>query len=122
MKPKTIDEYINSFPQDQKVMLAEIRKIIRKALPDTKEELKWGAPATIEDDGMILIIFSGHKNHMNFVVTPSAKLAFESELSVYETGKGSVKLPYDKPLPTKLIEKIVLYRAKEYRENGVKWK
>jgi uncharacterized protein YdhG (YjbR/CyaY superfamily) len=122
MKPKNVDEYIDSFSEEQKAKLLEIRKIIRKALPDTTETLKWGAPATLDKDGMILIIFSGHKQHMNLVGTPSTKAAFEDELSGYETGKGAIKLPYDKPLPAKLIEKFVLYRAKEYRENGIKWK
>jgi uncharacterized protein YdhG (YjbR/CyaY superfamily) len=121
MKPKTVDEYINTFPEDQKTKLAEIREIIRTALPDTSEALKWGAPAAIATDGMILVVFSGHKDHMNLVGTPSTREAFQDELADYETGKGSVKLPYDKPLPAALIEKFVLYRAHEYRENGIKW-
>ena len=122
MKPTTVDEYLNSFSDQQKAKLAEIRKIIRSALSGTTEELKWGAPAMIDKDGMILIVFSGHKQHINLVGTPSTKAAFEKELAEYETGKGSIRLQYDKPLPTKLIEKFVLYRAKEYRENGIKWK
>ena len=121
MKPKTVEEYIANFPADQKAKLAEIRKIIRKVLPDTTEALKWGAPATINEDGMILVVFSGHKQHMNLVGTPSTREALQGKLADYEAGKGSIKLPYDKPLPSKLIEEFVLYRAKEYRENGVKW-
>ena len=96
--------------------------MIREALPDTSETLKWNAPATLDQDGMILIVFSGHKEHINFVVTPSAKQAFEHELADYEGGKGSIKLQYDKPIPAALLKKIALYRVKEYRENGVKWK
>ncbi len=70
---------------------------------------------------MILVVMSGHKQHMNLVGTPSTKAAFEKELAGYETGKGSIKLPYDKQLPTELIKAFVLYRANEYRKNGVKW-
>lgn len=121
-KPTNVYEYIDSFSGNQKDRLAEVRNIIRDALPGTHEELKWGAPATVESDGMILIIFSGHKNHMNFVVTPSSKQAFESELQGYETGKGSLKLPYDAALPAELIKKMTMFRAQEYRERGVKWK
>lgn len=58
---------------------------------------------------------------MNLVATPSTRQALEEELSDYETGKGSVKLSYDKPLPVSLIKKIVHYRAEEYRKHGVKW-
>lgn len=122
MKPKTVDEYLNSFSENQKSKLTELHQLIRAALPDTHEELKWGAPAAIEADGMILTVFSGHKQHMNFVVTPSTKQAFADELAGYEGGKGSVQLAYDKPLPAKLIQKMAQYRAREYRENGVRWK
>lgn len=121
MKPTTVDEYINSFSGEQKAKLIELRKIIREALPNTDEALKWGSPATLDKDGMILVAFSGHKNHMNLVATPSTKEALQAELSDYETGKGSVKLSYDKPVPAELIEKFVLYRAKEYRQDGAKW-
>ncbi len=100
----------------------ELRNLVRAVLPDTNETLKWGSPAAVEKDGMILLVFSGHKQHMNFVVTPSTKHAFIDELSEYETGKGSVQLSYDKPLPVNLLKKMMTYRAKEYRENNVNWK
>ena len=122
MKPKTVDEYVSGFPTDQKTKLVELRELVRAALPDTDETLKWGAPAAVEKDGMILLVFSGHKQHMNFVVTPSTKQAFDSKLVEYETGKGSVQLSYDKPLPSKLLTDMALFRAKEYRDDGVKWK
>ena len=121
MKPKTVDEYLDSFTGEQKAQLTRLRQIIRETLPDTDEALKWGAPATLDKDGMILIVFSGHKQHMNIVGTPSTKDALEKDLAGYETGKGSVKLAYDKPLPESLIKKMVKYRADEYRKHGVKW-
>lgn len=119
---KAVDDYINGHPEAQKAQLARVRQIIRTALPDTTEALKWGAPATLDKDGMILIVFSAHKQHMNIVGTPSTLLAFMDELADYETGKGSIKIPYDKPLPDGLIERFVTYRAQEYRERGIKWK
>jgi uncharacterized protein YdhG (YjbR/CyaY superfamily) len=122
MKPTTVDEYLNTFSGEQKEKLIQLRKIIREVLPDTEETLKWGAPATLDKDGMILVVFSGHKNHINLVGTPSTKAAFEDDIADYETGKGSVQLAYDKPLPETLIKKFVSYRADEYRNHGVKWK
>lgn len=99
-----------------------LRQIIDETLPDTTETLKWGAPATLDKDGMILVVFSGHKEHINLVATPSTREALQDELSDYDTGKGSVKLSYETPLPVALIKKILRYRADEYRTRGVKWK
>jgi len=121
MKPKTVDEYLNNFSGEQKTKLNELRNSIREVLPDSDEALKWGSPAFLDKDGMILLIFSGHKQHMNVVVTPSTKEALQKELANYETGKGSVKLSYDEPLPIALIKMVVSYRADEYRNGGVKW-
>ncbi len=64
---------IDDFSVVQKAKLIELRKIIRETLPGTDEDLKWGAPATLDRDGMILVVFSGHKQHMNLVCTPSTK-------------------------------------------------
>ena len=121
MKPTTVDEYIDSFPEIQKAKLSELRKIIKTALPDTHEDLKWGEAAILDKDGMILVIYAAYRQHMNLVATPSTKQALASQLVDYKTGKGSVQLRYDSPLPVQLIKTIVLTRAKEYREQGVKW-
>lgn len=120
-KPQSVDEYIASFPDNQQKQLKKLRQVIRTALPDTTEALKWGSPAFIDADGMILVIFSGHKHHINLVGTPSAREALKDRLTDYETGKGSVKLAYETPLPTELIKEFVQYRAKEYRTDRVKW-
>jgi len=121
MKPTTVNEYINSFPDNQKARLTELHEIIKSVLPGTNEAIKWGNPAITDKDGMILVVFAGYKQHINLVVTPSTKQALESELANYKTGKGSVQFSYEHPLPTELIKKMVAYRAKEYRENGVRW-
>ena len=120
-KPQSIDEYIANFPDNQRRQLKKLREVIKTTLPDATEALKWGSPAVIDADGMILIIFSGHKHHINLVGTPSTRKALQDKLADYETGKGSVKLAYDTPLPTELIKEFIQYRAKEYRTEGVKW-
>lgn len=122
MKPTTVDEYLNTFTGEQKAKLTQLHQIIRGVLPDCDEALKWGAPTMLDKDGMILIVFSGHKQHMNLVGTPSTKEALQKDLEGYETGKGSIQLSYDTPLPKELIEKMVKYRTDEYRKHGVRWK
>ena len=45
--------------------------------------------------------------------TPSGIEAFKDALSGYEGAKGSVQFPLDRPMPLKLISKIVKFRVKE---------
>jgi uncharacterized protein YdhG (YjbR/CyaY superfamily) len=44
---------------------------------------------------------------------PSGTEAFKEQLKPYNTGKGSVQLPLDQPLPTDLIRRIVEFRVEE---------
>jgi uncharacterized protein YdhG (YjbR/CyaY superfamily) len=39
--------------------------------------------------------------------------AFKKELSQFETSKGAIKFPLDKPIPFDLVKKIVRFRVKE---------
>ena len=119
-KPKSVDEYIQSFPKDIKDRLTSIRKQIIKAAPKAEESLKWGMPAFSYD--RILVTFKAFKNHIGFYPTPSALKAFAKKLSDYKTGEGSVQFPHDKPLPLKLIEEITAYRVMESKEFDAKWK
>ena len=60
-----------------------------------------------------LVHFAAHKHHIGFYPTPSAIEAFKRELSGYETSKGAVQFPMDRPLPLALISRIVQYRVSE---------
>jgi uncharacterized protein YdhG (YjbR/CyaY superfamily) len=37
------------------------------------------------------------------------------------TGKGSVQLPYADPVPTELLGRMIEYRVKEFKVDGVRW-
>lgn len=65
-----------------------------------------------------LVHFSGFKSHIGFYPTPSGIEKFKKEFSAYETAKGSVKFPLDKPIPYGLIEKIVKFREKDNLEKA----
>ncbi|MFD6492457.1 hypothetical protein [Streptomyces sp. NPDC060188] len=50
-----------------------------------------------------------------------AREAFDAELDGFETGKGTVKLPHDTPVPTDLLHRMIAYRIREHEEAGVLW-
>jgi len=112
----SIDEYIALFPKDIQKILQELRATIKAAAPDAKEKISYQMP-TFDLYGN-LVHFAAHKNHIGFYPTPSGIDAFKNELSVYEGAKGSVQFPLDKPLPLKLISKIVKFRVAENVEKA----
>jgi uncharacterized protein YdhG (YjbR/CyaY superfamily) len=107
----TIDEYIRSFPKDIQRILVELRKVIKAAAPESVESISYRMPA-FSFKGP-LVYFAAYKNHIGFYPIPGGVKAFEKELAAYKKGKGSVQFPIDKPLPLKLISKIVKFRVAE---------
>lgn len=107
----TIEEYINSFPENVRQKLIELRQIIQSVLPESKEVFSYGIP-TYDINGHV-VHFAGYKNHIGFYPTASGIDTFKSELGKYECSKGTVRFPLDEPLPKELIIKIVNFRKTE---------
>jgi len=109
--PKDIDEYIARFPDDVRKLLEKVRTTIRKAAPNAEEKISYQIPAfTLKGN---LVYFAAFKKHIGFYPMTAAIKRFKKELSVYEGAKGTVRFPFDQPLPLKLISKIVKFRVKE---------
>jgi uncharacterized protein YdhG (YjbR/CyaY superfamily) len=108
----TINEYINTFPKDVQIILDKISQTIRKAAPEATEAISYGIP-TFKLNDRPLVYFAAWKNHIGFYPMPSAAKAFKRELSVYKQGKGSIQFPLDKPIPYRLVNNIVKFRARE---------
>jgi uncharacterized protein YdhG (YjbR/CyaY superfamily) len=117
---KTIDEYINEFPEDVRSILNELRQTIRDAAPEAQETINYQIP-TFTLNGN-LVHFAAFPNHIGFYPTPSGMEAFKKELSGYKGAKGSVQFPIHEPLPLPLIRRIVEYRVQENRERKQKKK
>ena len=117
---KTIDEYINAFPEDIQRILKEFMQTIKEVAPDAEERINYQIP-TFTWNGN-LVHFAAFENHIGFYPTPSGMEAFKEELSGYKGAKGSVQFPVDEPLPLPLIRRIVEYRVKENLERKQKKK
>ncbi len=111
IKPIDIDEYIASFPKEIQKLLKQLRATIKKAAPQANEVISYGMPA-YKLNGMLLY-FGAHKNHIGFYPFSSAIMAFKKELPIYKGAKGTVQFPLDKPLPLRLIKKMVKFRVTE---------
>ena len=108
---KTMDEYINTFPEDVRRILNELRQTIKEVAPEAQETINYQIP-TFTLNGN-LVHFAAFQNHIGFYPTPSGMEAFKKELSQYKGAKGSVQFPIDQTLPLSLIRRIVKYRVQE---------
>lgn len=107
----SIDQYIRAFPEDVQSKLLELRSSIRLAAPEATEKISYRIPTFCFNGN--LVHFAAFARHIGFYPTPSGIDAFRQELKLYKTSKGAIQFPLDRPLPLKLISKIVRFRVKE---------
>lgn len=120
-KPTTVEEYIAALDEPAAARMRELRALSRDAVPSAREALKGGSPAFLHPSGTILFLCSAHRHHANFTLTPSTREAFDEELAAFGTGKGSVTLTYDAPVPTQLLRRMIAHRVREHEDDGVNW-
>ncbi|MDD3656730.1 MAG: DUF1801 domain-containing protein [Atribacterota bacterium] len=111
--PKDIDEYIVNFPPKVQEILKQIRTTIKAAAPGAQGTIKYRMPTFVLSEN--LVHFAAYKSHIGFYPIPSGIDKFKDELSSYKHAKGSVQFPIDKPIPLRLIRKIVEFRVKEIK-------
>jgi uncharacterized protein YdhG (YjbR/CyaY superfamily) len=109
----SMDEYIESQPQEMRPILSRLRKTIRAAAPKAQETISYQIP-TFKYHGN-LVHFAAWKTHIGFYPTSSGIREFSSELRSYKLSRGTVQFPLDRPIPYGLIGRIVRFRVKENR-------
>ena len=105
----TIDEYIEQAEAELQETLQKVRAVIHKAAPDSVEKLSWKMPTFWQ--GKNVIQFAVHKKHLGLYPGEDAVAQFSQQLSDngLSYNKGSIQIPWDKPMPYELIEAITKY-------------
>lgn len=107
----SIDDYIAQFPNEIQKKLLDLRSIIHGAAPNAEERISYSMPAFFQNG--ILVYFAAFKDHLSFFPTGSGVSAFADEIKAYKVSKGTMRIPFDQPLPVDLITRIVKFRVAE---------
>lgn len=114
LKAQTIDEYIALQDEAVQPRLREVRAIIHAAIPDAEERISWSMPTYWK--GKNLIHFAASKKHLGVYPGGEATTVFADVLKDYDVSKGTIRLPWNKELPTDVITKIAIWCYEEYRK------
>ena len=108
-----IDAFLARLPHEVREALEQLRRTIATAAPDAVEGIGYGVPA-FKYRGRPLVSFGAGKNHCSFYVqSPAVMDAHGDELAGYDTTKGTIRFAADKPLPARLVTKLVKARIAE---------
>jgi uncharacterized protein YdhG (YjbR/CyaY superfamily) len=114
---RSVDEYLASQPKSSQDLLKRVRSIIRKSVPEAEEVISYGIPAH-KLHGRAVLYFAGWSQHYSlYPANDRLVRKFKKALAPYEVNnKGTIRFPLSEPVPTKLIEGIAKFRAKEVAE------
>ena len=107
---KGVDDYIARFPAAVQRRLKQMRATIRKAAPGATETISYGIPAF--KTSRMLVWYAAFSNHIGFYPGAGGIAHFKKELSSYKFAKGSIRFPFDEPLPLALVTRIVKFRVR----------
>lgn len=105
---QTVDEYIATYPESTQKILKKIQATIKKLAPDAEEKIGYGIP-TYKVNGKNAVHFGGYDGHIGLYPGSVGVSEFTDQLKDYDTSKGTIRFPLDKPIPYDLIEQIAAY-------------
>jgi uncharacterized protein YdhG (YjbR/CyaY superfamily) len=111
--PRSIDDYLSRLSENKREALEKIRKAIRAAAPRAEECISYQLPA-FRLDGRMLVWFGAASRHCSFYPGAEPIRAHRRDLEGYDTSKGTVRFPVDRPLPAALVRKLVQARVAEH--------
>ncbi len=112
----TVDDYISAQSKEAQTLLNELRDLIKETVPEVTEIPNYKVPSFTlvqgtKSDQQIMI--AAYAKHVSFYPFESTTNHFSEELKPFDTGKGSIKFPFNKMLPNALIKKMILFRKDE---------
>ena len=116
---KDIDDYLARVSPEARATLEKLRKTIKSAAPKAVETISYQIP-TFKYLGKMLVSFAAFKDHCSFFPGAAPLVEHKDDVKGYETSKGTIRFPINKPLPAALVKKLVKTRMAE-NEKGRKY-
>jgi uncharacterized protein YdhG (YjbR/CyaY superfamily) len=115
--PQSVADYLAAAPKDKRAALTKLRQTIKSAAPKATEILSYGIVG-YKQDGKRLVYFGYWKSHYALYAAGGFVDTHPVDLKAYEVHKSAIRFPADKPIPDRLVTKIVKARLAEIEKTG----
>ncbi len=102
----TVEEYVASLPEDVRPVVDEIRRVVRRVVPDVGETISYQMP-TFVLDGLPLVHVAAWKHHLGLYPLPPMDAGLAALVEPYRGAKDAMRLRYDRPIPVDLVARVV---------------
>lgn len=113
-KPKTIDDYLRTQPENVQKILQGMRHAIHIALPEATETMSYGLP-TFDLNGHHLVYFGAWKDHIGLYPLYHTEGPLNELFASYRKDEksNSIHLPLAEPFPYDKVAKFALLRREQ---------
>jgi uncharacterized protein YdhG (YjbR/CyaY superfamily) len=111
VKFTTVDSYLASLPRESRLIVEEIRRIVKANVPEAVETISYQLPAFKLDK--MFIYFAAFKNHIGIYPPVKGDSTLQKALLPYRGDKGNLKFPLDEPIPYDLISRVAVALSRE---------
>ncbi|WLT32338.1 iron chaperone [Geothrix sp. PMB-07] len=109
-----VDDYLASVDPESQLILQEIRRIAKQAVPKAIECISYQMPALKLQK--TFFYFASFKHHIGIYPPVKGDKRLNEELLPFRGPKGNLQFPKNKPIPYPLIKRVVEALAREYSE------
>jgi uncharacterized protein YdhG (YjbR/CyaY superfamily) len=118
MQTKTVADYLAAAPKDKRAALLKVRKAIKAAAPKATEGMSYGLVG-FKHNGKRLVYLGYAKTHCALYGSTGRFVeAQAAELKAYDLSKGTIRFPADRPLPDRLVTRMIRARVAEIENAG----
>ena len=111
-----IDDYLKKVPVEQRKLLEDLRKEMRRLLPDAEEAISYGLPC-FKVDGKVVGGFAANKNFCSYYPFAGSTLGLlKKELDDSAQTLSDLHFTAEKPLTKKLVKLLVDTKLQQIEE------
>ena len=117
MSKQEVDAYLARQDEPKRSTLRQLRETILSVVPDAEEVISYQVPA-FRVEGAVVAGFAAFTNHLSYLPFSGAVLpALEAEIAGYRHTMSALHFGIERPLPKRLVKKLIDVRLGEIREH-----
>jgi uncharacterized protein YdhG (YjbR/CyaY superfamily) len=106
----SVKSYVDSLTPEAARAIREVRKLVAGAVPDAREVISYNILAFAREKPFMYC--AGFKAHIGIYPPVRGDAKLLKALAPYSNEKGSLRFPFDEPMPWPLIRRVIKALAK----------